>query len=333
MSKTVKAVVKRYRNRLLGNISQSLGEIKELLRVASGERLNINHHQLEVLNETNQRLKNSGTLVLSSSEIVTKIFSGLKMYLDPSDIAVVPHLALDAIWEHHITSAWLATIRPQDTVVDIGANFGYFGILAAQKTDKKKSKIVLFEANPNLIPYLRKTVSVNWLNEQTTIENMAITESSGKVTLNVLKDYTSSSSLHSAEEIKRYMDSKMAVEVNQRITVPATSLDEYCHKHGIKNVDLIKMDIEGFEDKAYAGMRDIVKSSTGLTLFVEFTKGAYRDPKGFYELMLKDFGNVYTIDEEGYITKPKHQDYASVIGDSDDWVMPVFSKRSNLATR
>jgi hypothetical protein len=93
------------------------------------------------------------------------------------------------------------------------------------------------------------------------------------------------------------------------------------------------MDIEGFEDTAYAGMRNMVQASPNLTFFLEFTKESYADSKKFYELMLKDFGHVYVIDEEGYMVKPKDMSYETVIGDSDDWVMPIFSKNAKLANR
>ena len=129
------------------------------------------------------------------------------------------------------------------------------------------------------------------------------------------------------------MHSKMNIEVEEQVEVDDVTLDDYCAKNGIAAVDLIKMDIEGFEDKAYAGMRTIVKKSPNLTMFVEFTKDGYQDPKKFYQQMFDDFGTVYIIDDDGYITKPKANDYETVIGDADDWVMPIFSKRTDLANR
>lgn len=295
--------------------------------------LTVNHGQVKMLDEINKLVKNSGTIVLSDTEILTKIFSGLKMYLDPRDMAITPHLALDSIWEHRITIAWRSVIQPHDTVLDVGSNNGYYGALAAQLTDKKKSKVVLFEANPHLIPYIRKTLAVNWLNEQSVLENLAVADKAGTLTLNILKDYVGSSSVLPIEHTAEYMSSKMYLEKAEGVKVKAVSIDEYCKEHDIAKIDAIMMDIEGFEDKAYEGMRNMVKASPNLTFFLEFTKESYADPQKFYELMLKDFGHVYTIDDEGYIVKPKDISYASVIGDPDDWVMPVFSKNPKLANR
>lgn len=335
-------VARRVQDKLLGNVLAEIRAIAEKLdrKVSESEQaiqrtqLAINHDHTTILQELRQRTKNSGSIVLNDREMVTKIFSGLKMYLDPRDIAVVPHLALDSIWEHRITAAWQSVVKPTDTVLDVGSNFGYFGALAAQMTDKKRSKIVHFEANPHLISYIRKTLDVNWLNEQSVVENFAVGDKDGStLILRILKDYLGSSSVLPVEHTAKYMSGKMPLETAEEVKVKSTTLDAYCKAHDIQAVDLIKMDIEGFEDKAYAGMRQVVKNSPNLTFFIEFTSASYEDPKGFYKQMLNDFGHVYVIDDEGRITRPKQTTYEAIIGDADDWVMPIFSKNANLAGR
>ena len=333
MALMVKDIAKKSRDTLFGSILHAIASLRDQVRDVKEAQLKINHNQLLLQQEILARVKHSGTVYLSEREILTKIFSGLKMYLDPTDLAITPHLALDGIWEHRITAAWLSVIKPTDTVLDIGSNNGYYGALAAQKTDKKKSKVVMFEANPKLIPYIQKTLSVNWLNEQCVLENLAVADKPQELTLHVLKDYIGSSSVHSNDHVDTYMKGKMRLETAEEVKVKAVSIDGYCKENKIANVDLIIMDIEGYEDTAYKGMRGIVQSSPSPTLFIEFTKGAYKKPEEFYAQMLADFGHVYVLDDEGYIIKPKDSSYETVIGDSDDWVMPIFSKNAKLATR
>ncbi|MGD8373726.1 MAG: FkbM family methyltransferase [Candidatus Woesebacteria bacterium] len=339
MSDGVKGVAKRARSAVTKTLLSDIyfildelnGKIDASEKVLSGMQLKINHEQTELLREIHSLAKNSGVLPLSEKEVVSKIFSGLKMYLDPRDIAVVPHLVLDGIWEHRITAAWQKVVKKNDVVLDVGANFGYYGVLAAQQTSKKESKIVMFEANPHLIPYIKKTLAVNWLNEQCVVENLAISDKKGEVTLNLLKDYVGSSSLQTTEQLNSYMREKMYLETEEKIKVKSVSIDEYCKNNKIEQVDLVKMDIEGYEEIAYEGMRDTVKTSPNMTFFIEFTKDGYEHPEKFYNKMLNDFGNVYTIDDDGNFVVPKDSSYSSVIGDADDWVMPVFSKNSRLA--
>ncbi len=125
----------------------------------------------------------------------------------------------------------------------------------------------------------------------------------------------------------------MYVETAEEVTVPSVTIDGYCRKHNIGSVDLIIMDIEGYEDKAYHGMRGTIQASPSPTLFIEFTRESYKDPKAFYNMMLQDFGNVYIMDDEGYIMRPPKTDYEYVIGGGDDWVMPIFSKNVKLANK
>ncbi len=337
----MKRLIKKYRQVLSrdaivavdnqgAEVKEKIGVAEQLLQKSLRE---INYYQRQVMDEVRERIKNSGTIALSDTEIVTKIFSGLKMYLDPRDLAITPHLALDFIWEHRITAAWLAVIRPNDVVMDIGANNGYYGALAAQKTYKQGSKVYMFEANPHLIPYVNKTIAVNFLGEQVVLENLAVADKSGKVTLHILKDYIGSSSVYSDDKVKEYMPNNWRVETAEAVDVPAVSIDGYCRDHAIGKVDLIIMDIEGFEDKAYAGMKQMIKASPSPTLFVEFTRRSYQDPKSFYNEMLKDFGNVYLLDDDGKFTMPKDTSYEGIIGDTEDWVMPIFSKKGKLADR
>lgn len=341
MTNIVRKTLKTTQNRLFGHMIDSIHHINTKLDVLNSEveavrqsQHQLNHYQLATYNELTERVRNSGVVSVSNSEIVAKIFTGQKIYLDPKDISVTPHLALDSIWEGDITLAWLAVAQPNDTIVDIGANFGYYGVIAAQKVDKNKGSVILFEANPKLIPYVNKTLSVNWLNEKAHVEQMAVADKEGNVTLNIMKDYIGSSSLLSAEHMDGYMHGKMSViKTDDKVSVKATTLDKYCENKGLKELDLIKMDIEGFEDKAYQGMRKIVEASPNLTLFIEFTQKSYDDPEKFYNLMLQDFGHVYLINDQGLLSKPKDQSYKNVIGEPEDWLMPVFSKNPNLDKR
>lgn len=269
-----------------------------------------------------------GILQVTEREIATRIFNDLIMYLDPRDISITPHIALEGIWERWVTMAWITLLDKRDaTVLDIGANNGYYGMLAASKLDRKKAHVILFEPNPHLIPYIHKTLSVNWLNENTTVEPLAVSDVDGKAKLNILQDYIGSSSMQSLEELNATMGHKMQIDAEEIVEVETVTIDTYCERNGVADVDLAIMDIEGFEDKAYKGMQRTVKKSSNMSLFIEFTPGGYEKPKQFYNQMVKDFGKVYTLSPKGEFVKPTDNSYEHVVGDSPDYVMLVFSKR------
>jgi len=49
-----------------------------------------------------------------------------RMLLPTADIAMTPHMTLDAVWEPMISSFFKSLIRKGDTVLDVGAAFGYY---------------------------------------------------------------------------------------------------------------------------------------------------------------------------------------------------------------
>lgn len=312
----------KVRNKIFSGITSRLDDIQEHQR--------LDHDTiLRLQSKIERTLINSGTFQVSPTEIITKIFSGAKIYVDPRDIAITPHIILDGVWEQDVTQAWLSVVEAGDMVFDIGSNYGYFGVLAAQQS-QRDCTVVHFEANPSLIPYINKTMQLNSMADCSKVENLAVAEKAGRVKLRVLKDYLASSSLLAKERIAAYTHNRENIEVEETVSVKSVTIDSYCEENNIKEINLIKMDIEGYEDKAYLGMRKTVKNSKNLTMFIEFTPDAYNEPKRFYEMLLEDFGNVYLIDKKGRLKKPKNTEYKNVINEDGDWTMPVFSKRSSL---
>lgn len=319
MKQVARKILKKYSDRLLKSTNSKLDEIyQEVAHI----KADINHLNFS-MTEEKPRL-----IPISERLIIVKMFSGLKICLDPSDVAVVPHLALDGIWESAMTKAWQKVLKPDQVVLDIGANFGYYGLLAAQRfPEASKEKVIFFEANPHLIPYINKTLSINGLHRLSSVENFAVSDKSGQATLTVLKDFVGSSSLHTLDHLKTYLGDKMPLEASEEITIQAITLDNYCNEKNIQKVNLIKLDIEGFEEKAYLGMRQLVKNNDDLVIFLEFTAKSYDNPQQFYKRLLQDFRYLYLINEIGEIYAPQHNDYSQTIGQTDDFIMLVLSKQ------
>lgn len=320
----IKKTFAKVRDKALENVAEDLSTLEQKL---NGHELMINHIMFTANNMEYNLSTRPIIMPISEKEIMAKIFNGIKFNLDPRDISVATHLAMDGIWEDFITKAWLRVLKPESVVFDIGANFGYFGVLAANGINRKKSKVVFFEPNPHLLPYIHKTLSTNWLNENAVVENLGIADKPGKFELSILKDYVGSSSMHSIEHLSEYAADKMQLEVAEKIPVTTTTVDAYCAEKGIEAIDLIKIDIEGFEEKAFEGMRGMVKKSPDLIMFLEFTKESYDDPQGFYAKMRNDFKYMYTISPDGHFVTPKNVEYHEVFDEVQDWLMLVFSHK------
>lgn len=229
---------------------------------------------------------------INGSTALAQLYTGQKIFVDTRDISVTPHLMVDGLWEAHVTRAIATLLQEDDTFFDVGANVGYYSCVAATRLAKRHRHINIhaFEPNPDLVELLRKTFSINGLSHTARIVATGLGEKSGELTLHRNDELWGSSSFR-----KELAHTKKPNEVK----VPVTTLDAYCKEHKIEKVDVIKLDVEGYEDHVYAGMRYLVTSNPHLRLVMEFTFGAYENEPDFFKQLQKDFEYMYYIDSRG----------------------------------
>lgn len=187
---------------------------------------------------------------------------GLKMFLHPDDQAMSPYIDVNRIWEPNQTHWFVRTVRPGDTVVDVGANVGYYTILAA-KLAGPTGKVYAFEPDPTCVALLRKNVALNGLTN-VIIEQKAVSNRPGK-----LKLFLSTENMG---------DHRTIDEGNRNfVEVDAVTLDGY---FAGKVVNVVKIDVQGFEAIVFDGMADLDRRSNRLATFIEFWPYGYRRAGG-----------------------------------------------------
>jgi FkbM family methyltransferase len=267
-------------------------------------------------------VKNSTTVNIGPHEALTRIFTGQMMYVDTRDNAMSPHLMMSGMWEENITKAFRALVKAGDTVMDIGANFGYFGMVAGIDAGQT-GRVVFIEANPYLTPYIEKSAVVNGLIRRSDVVNVAISDKKGTATFNLIKNNWVSSGLVDVKELAK--TDGINYTLDEKIEVETTTIDALRERLKIKSVDVIKMDIEGYEDKAFAGMAETIKNSPGLKVLLEFTPNRYPQPEKFFSGLSRSFSFLYVIDKNGEL-QPIN-DYSELQANlQNDWAMLVVSK-------
>ncbi len=257
-------------------------------------RLNSNVEQLRQESNRNsaliQRIKNSTTVFTGDHEALTLLFNDRKMFVDTRDHGVSQSLMLRGVWERDVTDVWRSVIDEDSVVLDIGANFGYFGVVACPLVDQAKGGRVHFiEANKDLTHYIEKTISSNNFSQKTVVSNIALSDKPGELVLNI-HDMHWGGSWVSDKSVKTKRSG-----FHKRYKVEAMTLDNYTKEQTKGRVDVIKMDVEGHEEAIYRGMKKTIKNSPNLKLMLEFTAFAYDDPKKFLSQMQKDFKYLYAI--------------------------------------
>lgn len=217
---------------------------------------------------------------LSQHQIV---IHGHQMILDDADSL---RLSVNHEFEPCETRLFDEQLQEGDVVLDVGANIGYYTLLAARKVGAK-GRVYAFEPDPTNFSLLRRNVELNGYSNVTLV-NQAVGETSG-----YLKLYLSDVN---AGDHRTYESAG-----NRRaITIPCTSIDDY-FKGQERKLDFIKMDIQGFECRALRGMRDTLESCGDLKLTAEFWPyGLVRagdSPRELIRLLELNRFKLYDIDE------------------------------------
>lgn len=172
-------------------------------------------------------------------------------------------------------------IEPNDVVFDIGANIGFFSLLAANKLRGGGSgKVYSFEPITMLSDSILKSIVFNaGADKKITIVPYAIGDSNDDLTFHVsdVDLLTGQSSTHSK---------------GHPVVVKQTTIDNFVEKNDLQKIDIIKMDIEGMEPEALMGAR-----KTLATLKPKLTICTYHDPSHpvLLEKMIRDFNPSYKI--------------------------------------
>ena len=203
-----------------------------------------------------------------------------------------------------ITALIKKNVHKGMTVFDLGANFGWFSLIFS-KLVGPSGHVYTFEADPTLIKTINENVKLNKLDNVTVIPK-AISNKSG----------ISEFSLDETYDTRNQLDAKSPK--GKVIKIETISLDEFCNENGIKQVDFIKMDVEGSEPKAIKGMKKIILSNPNLKIVTEFNQYAIKSvdssPQEFLELLdemglefkeidEKDTGTLNIVSKEKLLAK------------------------------
>lgn len=142
------------------------------------------------------------------------------------------------------TEIFLKLIRKTETFYDIGANIGYYSLLA--KWANPGIKVVSFEPASGPFFYLKENIRINKF-ENIVAEQLALSDRSGEIEFYEIINakYTYLEHCLAGEGNIGSLTTGRNFVLNK---VKTSTLDEYVSKHNESQLDLIKMDTEGTEN-------------------------------------------------------------------------------------
>jgi len=138
-----------------------------------------------------------------------------------------------------ITHLCSEIVREGDTVVDIGANFGLFSLYASSAVGKTGA-VHAVEPQPSLVRQLKKSLALNDISN-VSVHEVALGDNDQRGILNIPSGNRGAASLIPKNGVCRC------------IMVDVFASGAFLEDHGITDVRLIKIDVEGFEDLVIEG--------------------------------------------------------------------------------
>ena len=237
---------------------------------------------IESLESLNPEPQNVPTTAVANNRIAVYVGDNLaltrtiydhKIYVDTRDLALAPHILLDGYWEQWITNVFLSVVQPGMRVIEIGANMGWYSLLAAANIGPA-GKLLSFEANPRMAEILRRNISINGFLDRAQVVNKAVFSANQTLEFSVYDKYMGGSSLFVAGAQTASDDRHVGIfdpQVNDTfrlIEVEAVALDSY-FAQGSK-VDFIKIDAEGAEPHILAGANRLLAENKDVQIMTEF---------------------------------------------------------------
>ncbi len=181
-------------------------------------------------------------------------FKGTKLFLNPENAAVY-HIENSTKKIERMVN--LIGTEPK-VILDVGANCGIFSALAAARFPS--AKIYAFEPSDDLIPLIRS----NCQGHNVSIHQCAVGEKQGTMTLYVNSKSQQTNSLN-MDAVKLFSPEE---EIEKR-SVECITLDEFAKQNYLAQIDVLKVDVQGFEGAVLRGGRETLRRTP--LLFIEST--------------------------------------------------------------
>lgn len=191
------------------------------------------------------------------------------------------HLLIDGVYELDATEFLLSRLRVGSVFIDIGANIGVLTVPAARKVGPT-GVVLAIEPSPSIFPYLKHNVTLNGLGNVRLSQCAAFDQDKYMIPF------------YEAPLESFGMGSLAAQFHDNPVTVPAQTLDHILEEHQIVRVDVLKVDVEGFESAVFRGAERLLTGDSPPLILFEFCDWAEtRVPEfqvGDAQRVLRDYG-------------------------------------------
>ena len=192
-----------------------------------------------------KRKKIISTWRTNNPDNILRYENGIAFNISTKKNSMSKSLILQEHTESNETKFLKKIIKPGQTVLDVGANMGWYSIHFS-KWVGQSGKIFAFEPVPEIYEELTSNINLNFC-QNIIVFNCALGNQNESVLFNV-SDFEGGSGA-SSENLK----------FGKEIKVSKRKLDDVMNEHNLDNIDFLKIDIEGGELNMLKGAEKLIE--------------------------------------------------------------------------
>ena len=189
--------------------------------------------------------------------------STVSLYVMPHDYGISRDLYYYGAREENACREYLRHIQPGQTVIEVGANIGYYTCLLAEKM-QGRGRLFAIEPDDRNLELLKLNLRQNKMDHWVSVHSCAISNQAGEATLHIAAKSNLNTLVKTGEHaaVNQYLGEKK---------ISIITLDDFLDQQGVPHGDVgaIRMDIEGHEYEVFEGMKKTLAASANLILFLE----------------------------------------------------------------
>tara|TARA_B100000700_G_scaffold300652_1_gene369056 strand:- start:406 stop:1263 length:858 start_codon:yes stop_codon:yes gene_type:complete len=226
-----------------------------------------------------------------NKKFITKKIYNYKMLLDLYDKGISRTLLLFGKRELEHKKMLENIIKPEMTVLDIGANIGYYSLMMLELIGNK-GKLIAVEPSPSNIEILRKNLLLNKYND-IEVHNVAISDENGTKKF-FLSEMSNLNTLN-------YTEKKSLNLTGETINVKTLTVPQIMEG---RNLDLIRMDVEGHEVEVLNGLiPNIGVNNLYPSIIFETHRSRYNNEHSMENTLKNLFAKNYKVSMLGSTSK------------------------------
>ena len=166
-------------------------------------------------------------------------------------------------YEHEDVATFRRLVRSGSVVFDVGANIGQYTLLAS-KLVGKTGRVYAFEPSPVVLKRLKYHLEMNH-EDNVELVCKAVSDRSGTADFYQANE-SGNQGVGSLLPAESY---RARARANEAIEVDTITLDDFCEKHGVDHIDVLKVDVEGFDLDVLKGAEKVLSRSPRVVVLAE----------------------------------------------------------------